>query len=61
MINGSAVCFLDGGKLKGRRGEEEKKSKYIFNVIKNGHLNAVIFDILLPPLVCSSNFIPRWE
>lgn len=60
MINGSAVCFLDGGKLKGRRGEE-KKSKYIFNVIKNGHLNAVIFDILLPPLVCSSNFIPRWE
>lgn len=56
---------MDGGKLKGRRGEEGKKSKYIFNarqnVIKNGHLNAVIFDILLPPLVCSSNFIPRWE
>ena len=30
MINGSVVCFLDGGKLKGvERGEEEGKNRNI--------------------------------
>lgn len=30
MINGSVVCFLDGGKLKGvERGEKEGKNRNI--------------------------------
>lgn len=70
MINGSAVCFLDGGKLKGRRGEEEKKSKYIFNArqrdkkrpLKRGYLRylaaaARLFLQLYSPMgIRRSNF-----
>lgn len=63
MINGSAVCFLDGGKLKGRRGEEGKKSKYIFNArqrdkkrpLKRGYLRYLAAAFVPPTLFPDGN------